>query len=517
MTDTRVNTERSPIRDGARFVVKHPRSSSSTVVLGSAVIWVGYQTVLMAAGIAVVAGASWWLLDKPTFDRFAGRLLRAWFRRWLVYQRQWAKTMFSCNLVTSDHRGQMMVPKLVGVRSRWVWDTLFIRMATGQEPEDFEKMLGRLTNAFKARVGNVRLVKPGKLALDFQRREPFDEMHIPLPELHQAAGEVDLTNVVIGRDEYGQDLAFDLLKRDLHILFGGATGAGKGSWLWSLLRGLAPLIQAGHVRLWVVDPKGGMEFGAGRALFGDRFADNIKDGLELTKKYVNTLNERKLDLGRRGIRTATVSPETPLDVLVIDELSALTAYGDKDIIREFMPLISTALTQFRAVNGRVWGATQEPTKDVIPMRGLFPTKVALRLDAASYVDMCLGEGMRDMGAFADKIPAFLPGVAYVKKDGRREPLRCRTPYVTDADIAELVAFCTDRGAKVIPLHRDTATTGPEQQERSDEPHWMDVDFESLEDDHDDPDGPDGGETASESGFEEIDQFEGEDDADEEIA
>ncbi|QUH05403.1 cell division protein FtsK [Saccharopolyspora erythraea] len=515
MTDTRVNTERSPIRDGARFVVKHPRSSSSTVVLGSAVLWVGYQTVLMAAGIAVLAGASWWLLDKPTFDRFAGRLLRAWWRRWLIYQRQWAKIVFACNLVTSDHRGQMMVPKLVGVRSTWVWDTLFIRMAKGQQPEDFEGVLGRLTHSFKARVGNVRLVKPGKLALDLQRREPFDEMHIPLPELHPATGQVDLSNVVIGRDEYGRDLAFDLLKRDLHILFGGATGAGKGSWLWSLLRAVAPLIQAGHVRLWVIDPKGGQEFGAGRAMFHE-FADNAKDGLELTKKYVKTLDERKLDLGRRGIRTATVSAETPLDVLLVDELSALTAYGEKDIMRAFEPLISTALTQFRSVNGRVWGATQEPTKDVIPMRGLFPTKVALRLDSASYVDMCLGEGMRDMGAFADKIPAFLPGVAYVKKDGRREPLRCRTPYVTDADITELVTFCTDRGATVIPLHRDTtATTGPDQQQRSDEPHWSEVDFEALEDDHDDGNDPDGGE--SDSGFEEIDQFEGEDDADEEIA
>ncbi|CAM06242.1 hypothetical protein [Saccharopolyspora erythraea] len=80
------------------------------MVLGSAGLWVGYQTVLMAAGIAVFAGASWWLLDKPTFDCFAGRLLRAWFRRWLIYQRQGAKIVFACNLVTSNHRGQMLVP-----------------------------------------------------------------------------------------------------------------------------------------------------------------------------------------------------------------------------------------------------------------------------------------------------------------------------------------------------------------------------------------------------------------------
>ncbi|GAA3352473.1 FtsK/SpoIIIE domain-containing protein [Saccharopolyspora gregorii] len=447
MTDTRVKTEKSPIRSGARFLAGHPRSSSSAVVLSAAVIGVGYQLVVMAAGVAVVAGASWWLLDKPTFDRFAGRLLRAWWRRWLVYQRQWVRIAFACNLVTTDHRGESLVPALLRVRSTWVWDTLTIRMAKGQQPEDFEHVLERLTNAYKARAGNIRQIRPGRIALDLQRREPFDEMVVPLPELGEQASAVDLGRLEIGRDEYGRPLTLDLLRRDLHVLFGGATGAGKGSWLWTLLRTLAPLVKAGHVRLWVVDPKGGQEFGAGRAMF-HAFADNARDGLTLVDTYVKTLDARKLDLGRAGIRTATPSVETPLDVLVIDELSAMTAYGDKDIIRAFEPLISTALTQFRSVGGRVVGATQEPTKDVIPMRGLFPTKIALRLDQASYVDMCLGEGARDMGAFADKIPAYLPGVAYVKQDGRREPLRSRAPYNTDADILQLRDDLTHCG-----LHR----------------------------------------------------------------
>jgi S-DNA-T family DNA segregation ATPase FtsK/SpoIIIE len=90
------------------------------------------------------------------------------------------------------------------------------------------------------------------------------------------------------------------------------------------------------------------------------------------------------------------------------------------------------------------------------MRGLFPTRIALRLDQESYVDMTLGEGMRDKGAFADQIPEFLPGVAYVKHDGKREPLRVRAGYTGDSDIAELVAFCTDTAATeatVTPLHR----------------------------------------------------------------
>jgi len=59
-----------------------------------------------------------------------------------------------------------------------------------------------------------------------------------------------------------------------HILIAGATGSGKGSVVWSLIAAVAPAIRAGWVRLWVIDPKGGMEFGRGAALFTGFAYDN---------------------------------------------------------------------------------------------------------------------------------------------------------------------------------------------------------------------------------------------------
>ena len=56
-----------------------------------------------------------------------------------------------------------------------------------------------------------------------------------------------------------------------HVLLVGATGAGKSAVLWAIIFGLAPLVRAGLVKVWVIDPKGGMELAAGRPLF-DRFA-----------------------------------------------------------------------------------------------------------------------------------------------------------------------------------------------------------------------------------------------------
>ena len=52
-----------------------------------------------------------------------------------------------------------------------------------------------------------------------------------------------------------------------HVLCAGATGAGKGSVLWSIIDQLAPAVRDGMVELWALDPKGGMELAAGAPLF----------------------------------------------------------------------------------------------------------------------------------------------------------------------------------------------------------------------------------------------------------
>ncbi|SDP96635.1 DNA segregation ATPase FtsK/SpoIIIE, S-DNA-T family [Actinopolyspora xinjiangensis] len=498
MRETRVNTgdtERTPARLLLRFLARHPRSVGTLAAVGITGCYVGFHTMLLGAGVAVAAGASWRLLDRPTFDRFAGRLVRAWWRRWFVYQRKWADIAFGCGLTSSNRHGHSLVPKLLSVRSTFCWDSLRLRLVRGQAAEDFEQVLDRLANAYNARRATLRTIKPGVISLDVQKREPFDTLFIPLPEMPREDSAVDLARLPLGRDEYGRDFALDLVG-GIHYLIAGATGAGKGSWMWGLLRGLAPWIRSGRVRLWVLDPKGGMEFGQGAELF-HRFATDDQSGLELTREYVDTLDERKTEMGRHGRRTWTPghSADYPLDLLIVDELAAMSEYTDRDISREFTKLLSKALTQYRAVGGRVVAATQEPTKDVIPMRGLFPTTVALRLEEASYVDMALGEGVRDRGAFADQIPDYMPGVAYVKTEGSREPLRVRAAYTSDDDITELVRYATSHDAEILDFpNRDNGTetesadspdTGGESGETDDIEHIEVIDDGEDEDDDED--------------------------------
>jgi S-DNA-T family DNA segregation ATPase FtsK/SpoIIIE len=88
----------------------------------------------------------------------------------------------------------------------------------------------------------------------------------------------------------------------------------------------------------------------------------------------------------------------------------------------------------------VVGALQDPRKDVINLRNLFPTRIAMRLDESDQVDMVLGDGARDRGALADQIsplPEVGAGVAYVRLETSPDPVRVRAGHVTDTDIYDM--------------------------------------------------------------------------------
>ena len=125
-------------------------------------------------------------------------------------------------------------------------------------------------------------------------------------------------------------------------------------------------------------------------------------------------------------------------LVLIDELASLTAYaGDRKIRERATAAISALLTKGRAAAVVVVAAAQDPRKEVVTFRSLFPTKVAMRLDTGIQVDMVLGDGMYLMGARCDQIPHSLPGIAYVSVEGVREPMRVRASWISDADIVEM--------------------------------------------------------------------------------
>lgn len=182
-----------------------------------------------------------------------------------------------------------------------------------------------------------------------------------------------------------------------------------------------------------------MELGPGRALFARFAADDFESMADLLDAAVVVMRARAGRLaGNSRKHQATV--DEPLIVVVIDELATLTAYlPDRKVKDRIAHAVSLLLTQGRAVGVVVVAALQDPRKEVVTFRNLFPTKIALRLDEPAQVTMVLGDGARDQGARCDQIPESLPGVGYMRVDGIREPIRVRAGWVTDIDIAAMAA------------------------------------------------------------------------------
>jgi DNA segregation ATPase FtsK/SpoIIIE, S-DNA-T family len=417
-------------------VLKRPILAIPAVLFSGLVLLVG---MLDAQALVVyLLGALWvWrLAHRDSFDRLLGRWVRSGWRRWWVYERRWRSTMLHCGL---GRRGVLRdaAPKVDRVRSNRWCDRVRVRLLLGQCTEDYENAAAGLAHSFGASACRVKEDRPGRLWLRFTSADPLTDTVPALP----VCEDVDLEAVAVGRQEDGEPWRVGLL--GTHLLIAGSTGAGKGSVLWSLLRGVAPQIRDGRVGVWAIDPKGGMELGPGRALYA-RFAVPTLDDAPyeqitgLLEDAVEVMRQRAGGLADELVRKHTPTVEEPLILVVVDEIANLTAYLTNRKAKErIATALGLLLTQGRAVGLCVVAALQDPRKEVLQFRNLFPTRIALRLDEPVQVDMVLGDGARDQGAECDRITKALAGVGYMRIDGTREPTRFRAAYVTDHDIAQM--------------------------------------------------------------------------------
>ena len=406
----------------------------------------GGPTAAAAVAVASLMVLIGWRLGHPeSFRRLvSGRIWKRW-RRWSTYRQPWRHlcAMHGLTVVLNEH---VAVPKLRGVKVGYASDAITVGMLYGQSVEDWQRVSAALAHAFGAMSVTVRPLKPGWIILDVHHTDALASA-VPLPRLPSCQG-IGVEALTAGITERGEPWQVRIGGR--HILVAGATGAGKGSVVWSVLAGLGPAIRAGIVRVWVIDPKGGMEFGPGEALY-ERFEHDPGEGTVRLLRDAAAILTGRADRLRGVSRSHTPTVEDPLVLLVVDEIATLTAYStDRKVRTEIEQLLGLILSQGRAVGVNVIAAVQDPSKDVLPLRQLFPTRIALRLTEPSQVAMVLGDSARDRGALCDRIPDSLPGVGYVAEEGTSELIRVRAFHVTDEDIARLCRdFAGPKGGKVL--------------------------------------------------------------------
>ncbi|WP_457062223.1 FtsK/SpoIIIE domain-containing protein [Mycobacteroides abscessus] len=390
------------------------------------------------AGLGVVLGfvvlyTAWPLVDGDSFQRWVIDPPYKYFQRWSRYASRWDKVCTACGLTTTLG-DRVLVPVLDGIRIGEHSDILDVSLVTGQSVSNWRNQAEALAAALRADRIQITVTQPGKIRITVIRGDVLaDPVALPMPE--PGTG-VNLSAIGAGVSENRRIWKVPILGHN--ALVAGAPGAGKGSVLWSLIAGLAPDVRTGRVRLCVIDPKGGMELGAGEPMFSFFSHDAGERTLELLRALVKLMHERANRL-RGHTRLHTPTTADPLFVIIIDEIAALTAYvTDRKVRAEIEQLLGLLLSQGRAVGISVVGAIQDPSKEALPLRQFFGVRIGLRLTEASQTGMVLGPGAREAGAECDLIGDATPGVGYVMIDGTATPMRVRAFMVTDADIAHLV-------------------------------------------------------------------------------
>ncbi|MGN6172308.1 MAG: FtsK/SpoIIIE domain-containing protein [Streptosporangiaceae bacterium] len=228
--------------------------------------WLGL--VVLAVSIAAVL-IMWWWRFRVSFSRFVAGPARGQWRAW-HYRRRWAAVM-TIGRLAPVYQGRVMLPVLGKVSATRFTDRVQVRLVSGQSAADFAARADNLAHGFGAMLCRIRSASPGALVLEFVRR---DALAAIIPALAIPA-RVDLRALPTGRREDGQ--AWLVRVHGTHVLIAGATGAGKASLLWSIIRALLPAMAAGLVRVWAADPKL-MELAYGRAIF-DRYGARDRGAL----------------------------------------------------------------------------------------------------------------------------------------------------------------------------------------------------------------------------------------------
>lgn len=134
-----------------------------------------------------------------------------------------------------DQRKDVLVgvPRLAGWSANPYGARLRVKLAIGQDVDDFRQRLGPLRHTLKIQSARARQFerKPGFVELDLLRKDPLDQVrHHP-----RALG---LDRFQIGSTEHGDRYVRDF-ETQPHGLTSGGTGSGKSGWLLALEEAIA--------------------------------------------------------------------------------------------------------------------------------------------------------------------------------------------------------------------------------------------------------------------------------------